>query len=78
MLARGVYSDVAMLRSGRIGTPRFPRSALISMPQSFGIVAVLIVMPVLTPVWTNLYWDQPMGILALTTSRDLKAISFDP
>jgi hypothetical protein len=50
------------------------------MPQPYGLVAVFGVLAVLMAlVNSDLLWRKlPMGIFALTTSRDLKAISFDP
>jgi hypothetical protein len=60
--------------------PRFPRSRLISQPQPYGLFTVFGVLAVLMALVNgDLLWRKPpMGILALTTTRDLKAISFDP
>jgi biopolymer transport protein ExbD len=50
------------------------------MPQPYGLVAVFGVLAVLMALVNSdlLRRKPPMGILALTTSRDLKAIGFDP
>ena len=51
-----------------------------AMPQPYGIAAVFGVLAVLMLlVNADLLWRKPpVGILALTSTRDLKAISFDP